>query len=58
MTLYVIFIVIVSFKQLLHAISSQLSLTFLYCLGIFPLLVVYVITVKIVHIDVWHELRM
>ena len=55
---YIILVIIVALEQLLHAVSSQLGLTLFNSLRIFPLLVVYVVAVEIVHVDVWHELRM
>jgi len=47
---------IVSFEQLLDAVSAQLSFTFFDSFGIFPFLIVNMVSVKIVNVNVWDVL--
>ena len=45
-------VVVVSSEKLLHTVPSQLCFALSHCLGIFPLLIVDVICVKVVDIDI------
>ena len=48
--------IIVTLEELLDTIAPQLRLAFFDSFCIFPLLIVYMICVKVVDMDVWHVL--
>ena len=50
--LYIILVVVVAFKKLLHTIAAQLLLTFTNLFCIFPFLVIDMICIKVVNMDV------
>ena len=50
--LYVILVVVVALKELLHAISAQLLLALTNLLRIFPFLVIDMIRIEVVNVDV------
>ena len=54
--LQIILVVVVTLEEILYAVASQLCFTLFDRLRIFPLLIVHVILVKVVHVDVWHVL--
>ena len=54
--LHIILVVVVTLEEILYAVASQLCFTLFDRLRIFPLLIVHVILVKVVHVDVWHVL--
>ena len=53
-----VFVEVVTLEEFLHAVPSQLGLAFFHLFCVLPLLVVYVVSVEVVHIDVRHILTL
>ena len=56
--LHIILVKVVTFEELLNTIPTKLCLTFFHCFSVLPLLVVYMICIKVVNVYVWHVLRL
>jgi len=52
--LHVTLVKIVGLEKFLDAIAAQLRFTLTHSVRIFPLLIVHMVRVEIVHVDIWH----
>lgn len=55
---YIALVVVVSFEELLNAVTAQLGLTLAHSLCILPLLVVDMVGVKVINMDIWYVRRL
>ena len=58
LSLNIVLVKVVTFEELLHAISAKLCFAFFNSFGVLPFLVIYMICVEVVNVYVRYVLRL